>query len=85
MLVDGHLVVGLCISVDGIAAGLEHLDEAIAQLRAAPALTRGWRPGCRRGALVPPGVRRCGKHRRKNDAAAGGDSIVPPLAEPRQE
>src|SRR5215213_4448093 len=46
MLVDGHLVVGLCISsVDGIAAGLEHLDEAIAQLRAGPVQSRPFRLG----------------------------------------
>ena len=50
MLVDGHLVVGLCISVDGIAAGLEHLDEAIAQLRAAPAQSRPFRLGNNAGA-----------------------------------
>jgi predicted ATPase/class 3 adenylate cyclase len=51
ILVDGHLVVGLCISsVDGIAAGLEHLDEAIAQLRARPAQSRPFRLGNNAGA-----------------------------------
>jgi predicted ATPase len=51
MLVDGHLVVGLCISsVDGIPAGLEHLDEAIVRLRAEPAQSRPFRLGNNAGA-----------------------------------
>jgi predicted ATPase/class 3 adenylate cyclase len=41
MLVDGHLVVGVCsITLEGIPAALDHLDEAIAHLRAGP--PRSW-------------------------------------------
>ena len=46
MLVDGHLVVGLSISsIDGIAAGLEHLDEAIGLIKSGPARSRPFRLG----------------------------------------
>jgi hypothetical protein len=37
MLVDGHLIVGICVSgQEGISIALEHLDEAIAVVRAGP-------------------------------------------------
>ena len=37
MLVDGHLVVGMCIiTLEGIPVALEHLEEAIALFRAGP-------------------------------------------------
>ena len=46
MLVDGHLVVGLCLStLEGMLVALEHLDEAIAHLRAGPSRSRPFRLG----------------------------------------
>ena len=51
MLVDGHLVLGLClITPEGIPVALEHLDEAIAQLRAGPSGSRPFRLGNNAGA-----------------------------------
>jgi predicted ATPase/class 3 adenylate cyclase len=46
MLVDGHLVVGLCLStVEGISFALEHLDQAIALVRAGASKSRPFRLG----------------------------------------
>jgi predicted ATPase/class 3 adenylate cyclase len=46
MLVDGHLVVGLCLStLEGMPVALEHLDQAIAHLRAGPSRSRPFRLG----------------------------------------
>ena len=46
MLVDGHLVIGVClITLEGIAAALEHLDTAIAHVRAGPPRSRPFRLG----------------------------------------
>ena len=51
MLVDGHLVLGLClITLEGIPVALEHLDEAIAQLRTGPSGSRPFRLGNNAGA-----------------------------------
>jgi predicted ATPase/class 3 adenylate cyclase len=50
MLVDGHLVIGVCLSgLEGIPAALEHLDEAIAHLRAGPSRSRPFRLGSNSG------------------------------------
>jgi predicted ATPase/class 3 adenylate cyclase len=46
MLVDGHLVLGVSLStLEGIPVALEHLDEAIAHLRAGPSGSRPFRLG----------------------------------------
>jgi tetratricopeptide (TPR) repeat protein len=46
MLVDGHLVVGLCVStLEGLPVALEHLDKAIALVRAGPSGSRPFRLG----------------------------------------
>ncbi len=46
MLVDGHLVMAICVMTsEGIPAALEHLDTAIAQLRAGPVGSRPFRLG----------------------------------------
>jgi predicted ATPase/class 3 adenylate cyclase len=46
MLVDGHLVVGLCVStLEGLPIALEHLDKAIALVRAGPSGSRPFRLG----------------------------------------
>lgn len=46
MLVDGHLVVGVCLStVEGVPVALEHLDQAIARLRTEPSSSRPFRLG----------------------------------------
>jgi tetratricopeptide (TPR) repeat protein len=51
MLVDGHLVLGVCvIAREGIAVALGHLDEAIAQLRTGPSGSRPFRLGDNTGA-----------------------------------
>jgi hypothetical protein len=51
MLVDGHLVVGLCLStVEGIPFALEHLDQAIALVRAGASKSRPFRLGNNAGA-----------------------------------
>ena len=51
MLVDGHLVLGVCLStLEGIPVALEHLDEAIAHLRAGPSGSRPFRLGNNAGA-----------------------------------
>ena len=44
--VDGHLVTGVCLSnVEGIQVGLDHLDQAIAHIRAGPSPSRPFRLG----------------------------------------
>jgi predicted ATPase/class 3 adenylate cyclase len=51
MLVDGHLVSGVCRStLEGVPVALEHLDEAIARLRAVPSGSRPFRLGNDAGA-----------------------------------
>jgi predicted ATPase/class 3 adenylate cyclase len=46
MLVDGHLVVGLCLgAIEDIPVGLDHLDAAIAHVRAGPSRSRPFRLG----------------------------------------
>lgn len=46
MLVDGHLVVGLCVStLEGLPVALEHLDKAIALVSAGPSRSRPFRLG----------------------------------------
>jgi predicted ATPase/class 3 adenylate cyclase len=46
MLIEGHLVLGIStITLEGIQAGLEHLDEAIARLRAGQSRSRPFRLG----------------------------------------
>jgi predicted ATPase/class 3 adenylate cyclase len=51
MLVDGHLVLGVClITTEGIPVALEHLDEAITQLRTGPSGSRQFRLGNNSGA-----------------------------------
>jgi predicted ATPase/class 3 adenylate cyclase len=51
MLVEGHLVLGVCVStLEGIPVALEHLDEAIAQLRTGPPGSRPFRLGNNAGA-----------------------------------
>jgi predicted ATPase/class 3 adenylate cyclase len=51
MLVDGHLVTGVCRStLEGVPVALEHLDEAIARLRAVPSGSRPFRLGNDAGA-----------------------------------
>jgi predicted ATPase/class 3 adenylate cyclase len=46
MLVDGHLVLGVCLStLEGIPVALEHLDEAIARLGSEPSRSRPFRLG----------------------------------------
>ena len=51
MLVEGHLVLGVCVStLEGLPVALEHLDEAIALLRAGPAGSRPFRLGNDAGA-----------------------------------
>jgi tetratricopeptide (TPR) repeat protein len=51
MLVDGHLVVGIClITLEGYSAALEHLDAAIAHIRAGPSPSRPFRLGNNAGA-----------------------------------
>jgi hypothetical protein len=44
MLVEGHLVLGM-LALEGIPAGLEHLDKAIAYFRAGPSRSRPFRLG----------------------------------------
>ena len=51
MLVDGHLIVGICVSGrEGISIALEHLDKAIAVVRAGPSQSRPYRLGNNAGA-----------------------------------
>jgi predicted ATPase/class 3 adenylate cyclase len=51
MLVDGHLVLGVSlITLEGIPVALEHLDEAIAQLKTGPPGSRPFRLGNNAGA-----------------------------------
>ena len=51
MLVDAHLVLGVCLStLEGIPVALEHLDEAITQLRTGPSGSRPFRLGNNSGA-----------------------------------
>jgi predicted ATPase/class 3 adenylate cyclase len=51
MLVDGHLVLGVSLStLEGIPVALEHLEEAIAHLRAGPSGSRPFRLGNNAGA-----------------------------------
>jgi predicted ATPase/class 3 adenylate cyclase len=51
MLVDGHLVLGVClITLEGIPVALEHLDEAIAQVRTGLSGSRPFRLGNNAGA-----------------------------------
>jgi predicted ATPase/class 3 adenylate cyclase len=51
MLIEGHLVLGVCvIEREGVAAGLAHLDEAIDLLRAGPTGSRPFRLGNDAGA-----------------------------------
>jgi predicted ATPase/class 3 adenylate cyclase len=51
MLVDGHLVTGVCRStLEGVPVALEHLDEAIARLRDVPSGSRPFRLGNDAGA-----------------------------------
>jgi predicted ATPase len=51
MLVDGHLVTGVCLStLEGVPVALQHLDEAIACLRAVPSESRPFRLGNDAGA-----------------------------------
>jgi len=51
MLVDGHLVLGVCLmTLEGIPVALEHLDEAIAQVRTGPSGSRPFRLGNNTGA-----------------------------------
>jgi hypothetical protein len=51
LLVDGHLVLGVCLStLEGIPVALEHLDEAIARVRAEPSRSRPYRLGNNAGA-----------------------------------
>ncbi|HET7519421.1 MAG TPA: adenylate/guanylate cyclase domain-containing protein [Actinomycetes bacterium] len=46
MLIEGHLVLGVStITLEGIEVGLEHLDEAIARLRAGQSRSRPFRLG----------------------------------------
>jgi predicted ATPase/class 3 adenylate cyclase len=46
ILVDGHLVLGICLStLEGVPVALEHLDQAIARLRAEPSRSRPFRLG----------------------------------------
>jgi predicted ATPase len=46
MLVDGHLIVGLCLgAIEDIPVGLEHLDAAIAHVRAGPSRSGPFRLG----------------------------------------
>jgi tetratricopeptide (TPR) repeat protein len=46
MLVDAHLVLGVCLStLEGVPVALEHLDQAIARLRAEPSRSRPFRLG----------------------------------------
>jgi predicted ATPase/class 3 adenylate cyclase len=47
MLIEGHLVLGVsaATTLEGIQVGLEHLDEAIALLRAGPSRSRPFRLG----------------------------------------
>jgi predicted ATPase/class 3 adenylate cyclase len=46
MLIEGHLVLGVStLTLEGIQVGLEHLDRAIARLRAGPSRSRPFRLG----------------------------------------
>jgi tetratricopeptide (TPR) repeat protein len=51
MLIEGHLVLGVsAITVGGIQASLDHLDQAIARVRAGPSRSRPFRLGNNAGA-----------------------------------